>query len=91
MRQTILLSTAIALAVVIVGLSEPTYALIKADCQRAGGSVEQSIRLDFKCCFALDEGQAWFTSKLLRKKVSKICWHCGDRPGGSCSLLPTRE
>ena len=90
MKQTIF--AAAALAVVILGLSEPTYAITRDDCQRAGGTVAPSNRLqDFKCCFAFDEGQAGFTSELLRKKVSKICWHCDDRPGSSCSFLPTFE
>ncbi len=59
MRQAIYAT--VALAVVIVGISEPTYALTKADCQRAEGTIAPSTRLDFKCCFALDEGQAEFT------------------------------
>jgi hypothetical protein len=88
MRQAI--SATVALAV-IVGISEPTYALTNADCQRAGGTVAPSTRLDFKCCFALDKGQAEFTSELRRKKVSKICWRCGDRPGTSCSFIPSFE
>ena len=55
-----------------------------------GGAVAPSNRLqDFKCCFAFDERQAGFTSELLRKTVSKICWHCDDRRGRSCSFLPT--
>jgi hypothetical protein len=90
MRQAV--SATVALAV-IIGFSEPTYALTNTDCQRAGGTVAPTNRLslDFKCCFALDKGQAEFTSELRRKKVSKICWHCGDRPGTSCSFIPTFE
>jgi hypothetical protein len=43
MQQTIFAT--VALAVVIVGLSEPTYALTRDDCQRAGGGrgTEQSF------------------------------------------------
>jgi hypothetical protein len=89
MRQAI--SATVWLAVIIVSISEPAHALTKAECQRAGGRVAPSTRLDFKCCFALDDGQAGFTSELLRKKVSKICWPCGDRPGTSCSFIPTFE
>jgi hypothetical protein len=90
MQQTII--AAGALVVVIMGISKPIYALTRDDCQRAGGTVAPSNRLaDFKCCFGFDEGQAEFTSELLRKKVSKICWHCDDRPGRSCSFLPTFE
>jgi len=68
------ISATVGLAVVIVGISEPTYALTKADCERAGGTVAPGSRMDFMCCFALDKGQAEFTSELLRKKVSTICW-----------------
>ena len=47
MQQTIFA----IVAFVVVGLSEPTYALTRDDCQRVGGAVAPSNRLqDFKCC-----------------------------------------
>jgi hypothetical protein len=55
MRQAI--SATIALAVVIVVSSEPTYALTNADCKRAGGTVTPSTRLDFKSASHLMKGK----------------------------------
>jgi hypothetical protein len=51
MRQAI--SATIALAVVIVVSSEPTY----AHCKRAGGTVTPSTRLDFKSASHLMKGK----------------------------------
>jgi hypothetical protein len=90
MQQTIF--AVVALVVVIVGSASPPMLSLAMIANAQGGTVAPSNRLaDFKCCFAFDEGQEGFTSELLRKKVSKICWHCDDRPGRSCSFLPTFE